>query len=246
MKVPWATFKTIVGAKNIAMNYVETNGYYHLLASDGGLSLECDLFKAPSDPSDLNDFVNNYKSSSNPHSQPRDCDEATLYRLKMAPSGWTYQLSSTELTTSKLASLVSLDHMLAPRNESTLKFYDQSMTELTTQESISASCQWTIFDYEPAFDYEIIAGALTVSSPPTTDVRVWVIAAPDIPFSYGGTRVLANGPNLRFKQTINTDGRVAKKMVYNQSLHTNKIRFKINHGVGIECSIMVELEYYRA
>jgi hypothetical protein len=176
---------------------------------------------------------------------PKDSDNANLYRLKMAPSGWTYQLASLEVTTSLLSSGVSLNYDNSNRNDLTLKFYDSSMTELTTQPTIDSSCVVTVFDFEPLFDYEIIGGFVTIAETPTSDVRMWVIGVPDIPASYGGSKIMANGPNFRFTQTVKTDGRVAKRMTYDAAYHTNKLRFIVRHPIAERHNFMLNLEYYK-
>lgn len=176
---------------------------------------------------------------------PTDSDEASLYRLKMAPTGWTYQLASFELTTSKLNSSISLDYEGQSRGDCTIKFYDADDVELTTQGSLDTDCIKTVIDFEPTFDYEIIGGFVSALTVPTTNIRLWVIGVPDIPAAYGGTKVMANGPNFKFKQIIETDGRVAKRMTYSETYHTNKIRFEFVHNVGLQHEFMINMEYYR-
>lgn len=176
---------------------------------------------------------------------PKDSDNATLYRLKMAPTGWTYQLASMEVTTSLLNSGISLEYTGASRNDLMVKFYDASMVELTTKTTLDASCVVTVFDFEPTFDYEVIGGFVTIHEMPTTDVRMWVIAVPDVPASMGGSKIMANGPNFRFTKTVNTDGRVAKRLLYNATYHTNKLRFLVRHAAGAQHNFMLNLEYYK-
>lgn len=176
---------------------------------------------------------------------PKDIDNAALYRLKMAPAGWTYQLLSLEVTTSLLNSLVSLHRDGTSRGDATIKFFNASDVELTDQTTMDSTCTKTVFEFEPSYDYEIIGGFVSIADQPVNDVRMWVVAVPDVPAAYGGSKVMANGPNFKFKTMIETDGRVAKRLSYDATNHTNKLQFVIKHTAGEQHNLMLNLEFYK-
>jgi hypothetical protein len=110
---------------------------------------------------------------------------------------------------------------------------------------MDATCTKTVFEFEPSYDYEIIGGVVVIANSPTNDVRMWVVAVPDVPAAYGGSKVMANGPNFKFKTQIETDGRVAKRLTYSSTTHTNKLQFIIQHPAGEQHNLMLNLEFYK-
>jgi hypothetical protein len=185
------------------------------------------------DGADCVDFETNFKSLGNKSSS--DIDGVMLVRPKAARKGATFQLNSPEFTTSTVGSLAHKAVNGSDLNQCTLKFYDANNVELTTQQDCDTLCVKTVLDFEPPFDYELIGGNARVAATINENVRLWVTAVPDIPYAYGGSRMMAQNVNLRFNAPgigIDLDGKVSKALVYSNTLHTNKLRVTITHPAG--------------
>lgn len=173
----------------------------------------------------------------------KDVEGAALQRLKAAPSGWTYQLIGTEFETSKLESLVS------PLASGTveLKLYNSSNALITDQVVADADCVKTILDWMPSYAYEIIGGTIKFLPDITEDVRLSVIAVPDVPAVAGGSKIMVNKVNLKFADPQNgvvADGRASKRMdpsVYN----TTKLRIQLDHPAGHKTKFILFVEHFK-
>ena len=177
-----------------------------------------------------------------------DTDNALIIRLKAAQAGWTYHLTAPEFTTSTVASLYHKNAAGTDLNECVVKYYDANDVELTTQGSCDTDCVKTVFYFEPTWNYEIIGGTLKTVSTVSENVRCWVIAVPDVPAIYGGSKVMVQGVNLKFidpNNGIEADGRATKFMTYNATYHTNKIQLIIKHPAGHKEDLMMAFEVYR-
>jgi hypothetical protein len=180
---------------------------------------------------------------------PKDNDGATIIRPKAAKSGWTYHLTAPEFTTSTINSLYHKDIAGNDLNESWVKFYDVNNTELTTQGSCDTDCVKTVFTFEPAWDYEIIGGTIKTFNDITDNIRIWVVAVPDVPAIYGGSKVMAQNINLKFIDSnngIEADGRVSKFMQYSNTYHTNKVQMTVRHPAGAKEAMMMAFEVFKA
>lgn len=180
---------------------------------------------------------------------PKDADGSIISRTKAAKAGWTYHLTAPEFVTATINSLVHQDVSGNNLNEASVKFYDTNNTELTTQGSCDTDCVKTVFTFEPTWDYEIIGGTLKTLGSVTQNVRVWVVAVPDVSAQYGGSKVMIQGANLKFidpNNGIEADGRASKYMTYSATYHTNKLQVTIKHPAGCKEEIMMAFEVFRA
>ena len=180
---------------------------------------------------------------------PKDADGSVIMRAKAAKAGWTYHLTAPEFTTSKIDSLYHKDVAGTDLSQCTVKYYDASNVELTTQGTCDTDCVKTVFSFEPAWDYEIIGGTIKTVGAVTENVRVWVIAVPDIPAIYGGSKVMVQSVNLKFidpNNGIEADGRASKYMTYSATYHTNKLQLILKHPAGHQEDIMMAFEVYKA
>ena len=244
IKVDWTTFKNNATTRSLSIQYVEFNDYYHTVIFDGQLEIMCLVPK--DDGADCVDFETNFKSLGNKSSS--DSDGALIVRPKAAKSGWSFCMTAPEFETSVLNSLYHVDSDGNVLNECTLKFYDVNNTEITTTEGMTA-CTKTVLDFEPPYNLEVIGGTLKFANTVNSDFRVFVIAVPDIPYNYGGSRVMVQNVNLRYidpKGGIISDGRASKFLAYNATYHTNKLRVVIRHPAGEALKISVLFEIYRA
>jgi hypothetical protein len=244
-----------------------------VIVPPGSLDLDSSLwFSLYSDPlflSDIrlnniliNDGVNDYSAPTSEEYvkfavtgieyNNKDTDGANIVRLKAAKKGWSFWAVPIEITTSTLnGSLFCQDSTGTDIPGITCKIYDGSDTEITTAGDANANlltCVKTVVDFEPAFDYEIIGGALRINSNPAQDVRLWIVGAPDIPAIYGGSKEFASGVNLKFlapDSSFEVDGRVTKFLSYNPDTHQSKMRIILKHPAGLQVNLQTVIQVYR-
>ena len=242
----WSDFKTRVASKS-KLRFVDRDSFYYIYYQDEGGFFETSILKDSG--SDQTDFEANYQSSANKSSEPQaDSDNAYIQRNKIAPTGWTYQLRAIEVETSLLDSVYNKKADLSNWGDATVKFYNGSGTELTDQSVLDTDCVKTVLDFEPAYDFEIIGGFAKILADPTNPIRIWVIAVPDVPEAYGGSKLMVSGVDFRFIGTtdkVEADGRASKRMNYSASLHTNKLRVIFAHAAGEKHKLLIGFEHYK-
>ena len=256
MKVQWPDLKSFVNARTLSIQWVEFTDKYYLWAIDGKLQFECELLKSPSDTTDLDDFVNNYKALGNKRLDPRDSDGSPLQRAKITTTGWSYCLHGLEFETSKLNSIYSKKPDNTDYNFHTIKFYkDVNGTDVEiidgdlNQTFLDANCIKTIVTWEPTYDYEIVGGALKQKSIPTEDLHLWVIGAPDIPEAYGGSKVFVTAVDLAYiglEEGVKVDGRAPKYLEYSATIHTSKLALVFRHSLGFKHKLHMLFEIFKA
>jgi len=253
MKIEWSVFKGIIDSKTLSIQYTEDSRFYYLSLFDGPQILECELDKNPSDATDLTDFETNYKANGNKSLWQYDTDGAQIVRTKAAKKGWSFWALPIEITTSAIgASVYAKDSTGTDIPGITGKIYNSSNVEITVPGLLDVNlgtCTKTVVDFEPAFDYELIGGALSINSNPAVDARVWIIGAPDIPAIYGGSREFASGINLKFlapDSRFEIDGRVTKYVPYNATTHSGKLRIIVKHPAGTTINMQIIIHTYRA
>lgn len=182
---------------------------------------------------------------------PRDSDGAKLSRTKITQSGWTFDQRSVKFTTAKLSSVRSNKYDNSSWGDVTLTLYDAQGNQIT-QTQDEANCVKTIIDWEPNYDYDLIAGVANVITLPTgyaKDAYMWNIFVPDLTPAQGGTVVTINDRTI-ISDVINVsipmsaDGRVPKTMYYDAVYHTNKIRTQIIHKAGDQIKIEMLYDHY--
>jgi hypothetical protein len=181
----------------------------------------------------------------------RDSDGAMIVRNKAAKKGWTFCSLPIEFETSRLSdTLYSQDVNGNPRAFVTMKSYDAQDNEVTTPGLLNANYATivkTVIDFEPPYDYEIIGGDLRTLTTIVNDMRLWIIAAPDVPAPQG-SKEMGGGINLRYLSPGNVfsvDGRVSKYATYHPVYHTNKIRMVFKYPAGTNESIMIVIQFYK-
>lgn len=250
MNLQWTEFKAIAVTKALSMQWVEDSKFYYLTTIDGMMELHCVVDKNPTDATELNDFVNNFKAAGN--ASFSDIDGIPFMRLKASKKGWSFWAVPIEITTSTLqGSAYCKDAAGNDISGITCKIYDGNNAEITTAGLLNAnlnSCVKTVLDFEPSFDYEMIGGALRINSNPSTDIRLWIIGAPDIPAQYGGSKEFASGVNLKFMapdSSFEIDGRVTKYVTYNAQTHQGKLRVILKHPAGTSVNMQIIIHTYR-
>ncbi len=192
-------------------------------------------------------YVNDQSNYNN-----RDTDGAIISRNKAAKKGWSFWAIAPEITTSTLGgTLFCQDSSGNNIPGVSCKIYNDSNAEITTAGLLNANlntCVKTVLDFEMTFDYEIIGGALRINANQSQDVRLWIVAAPDIPAGLGGSKEFASGINLKFlapDSSFEVDGRVTKLVPYDAINHSGKIRVILKHPAGATLNLQVVIHLYR-
>lgn len=244
LQVRWASFKAFLDSRNATLHEFEDDNHYHLIAIDRRLQITC---KVPFD--EATEYEADYQAFANPTMSDQDGRDIVL--PSVAPEGWHYQYLVIEVETSKLSSIYCKDKDGSNLTTFTQSFYNGSGVQLVagTQAELDSNCVETRFTFEPPFDYSIIQGALIQKTTPTNDLRFWCVGAPDISEASGGSVVFAQGMNLSYyqeKTMFRTDGRVAKRLIYDATYHINKLGFYLKHDVGLNHKINFIIELYKA
>lgn len=243
IELDWTGFKQFITDSSLSFIYIsEPDGVsYSVFSMYQGFTLKSYI---KHDTADHTDFEDNYKSIGN--SKLADSDGTSLSRIKAATAGWTYQSRNIEVVTSKLTSVFNNDHTGLGWGDAVVKFYDMNDVELTTQNDLDTSCVKTVLDWEPLYDMELIGGSATIAAAPADDVRIWCVGVPDLVPAVGGTKIMVSGINFKFNRTVNLDGRVAKKMLYSATYHTNKMRTILTHPAGEQHAMSIVWEHYKS
>jgi hypothetical protein len=188
-------------------------------------------------------------------SSPRDSDGSPLQRAKVTNTGWHLQLHGIEFETSKLSS----ERSKKPDNTDfgflSMKFYKLvegvetiiSGADLN-QEFLDSNCVKTIVEWEPTHDIEVVGGFLKQIVIPSEDIRTWVVAAPDVPAVYGGSKPFCVNINLRYlglEDGLRVDGRASKSMTYSAIYHTTKLQLIFRHPAGFKHSLHMIFEIFK-
>ena len=180
---------------------------------------------------------------------PVDTDGAPLTRTKITQSGWHFQLHAIEFITSKLSSVYNSNDSEVDLGFTTIKYYNSAGAELVagTQAELDSDCVKTVIDWEANHDIEVIGGFFEQASQPTTDVRLWIEAIPDLPIIYGGSvPFVQGGLNLRLLSgKIDIDGKTPKMLSYDAVNHTNKFRITLTHDAGVQHDSMILFKIFR-
>lgn len=260
----WTAWKAVYAVKGSLFQYEENTTVYTIWTYDGPEVHVCQIYKGEvpyssvdvytqaQNDADKADFLANYQSLGNQPLYQSDTDGAQIVRPKAAKKGWSFWACPVELTTSTIGgSLYCKDAAGNDIPGLTCRIYNGADNEITTPGLLNANlgtCVKTVLDFEPAFDYEIVGGALRINSNPATDIRLWIIGAPDIPAIYGGSKEFASGINLKFVSSdgeFEVDGRVTKFIKYNAANHSGKLRILLKHPPGTEVNMQFVIHIYR-
>lgn len=254
----WSNFKAIcITSKGLSIQYEDLGPQYHILGPDrNNITWSITLDKLILDPEgsgtmvanpDATDFETTVKPSANgmiPDFQ-LDSDGATLSRVKVAPTGWNFNYRMVEIQLATVNGLVNNDQNGSAVGDATITLYDASGVVITDP-ALQGNAVKTVVDIEPPYNICVAGGALRMDTSPTSDVYLNVIAVPDIPASYGGSKVFIQNVNLSYIDGIiglDADGRAAKQLNYSAALHTSKFRFIFTHNAGYQfwCAILMEI-----
>lgn len=253
-KVTWTVLKALAAAKTTPVQYVDTSlGYYQVFITDNAVQFNTVIHKTDPRSSDQVDFEDNYKDANiaNTPVTQLDTDGAQIVRNKAAKKGWTFCSLPIEFETGRLSdTLFSQDSEGNARSYITLKAYNAGGSEVTTPGLLNVNYGTivkTVIDFEPPFDFEIIGGDLRTLTSIASDLRLWIVAAPDIAAPYG-SKEMGGGINLRYMapgNVFSVDGRVSKFAKYSASLHTNKIRLIFKYEAGLNEALQINVQLYK-
>lgn len=248
----WTNFKNQVTTGGLPYRYLSIDNTYFIYAVDGSFEYETSIAQTTPASADQTDFETNFKNVAFSTFSQLDTDGAEIVRIKAAKKGWSFWAVPVEITTSTIGGT-----MFAQTSDGTniswvnCKIYDGNNAEITTPGLANinlASCVKTVLDFEPTFDFEIIGGALRINSNPATDIRLWIVGAPDIPAQFGGSKEFASGINLKFlapDSSFEIDGRVTKFLSYNPATHQGKMRVILKHPAGTQINLQLVIHLYR-
>lgn len=256
MRLDWTPFKGAINAGGLLFRYFELDDCYLIFAVDEPFTFECTLPKDGG--ADQIDFDGNYKAKASPSVSQFDTDGAQIVRNKAAKKGWTFCSMPIEIATSRLQSgntdatddMYAKDYLGNARTFITHKIYDNSDVEITAPGLLGANYNTavkSVIDFEPPYDYEVIGGDIRTLSAINADIRLWLIAVPDIA-APTGSKEMGGGINLRYLSPGNVwevDGRVTKFATYNASFHTNKIRLLLKYAAGTHENLQVIIQLYK-
>lgn len=251
-KHPWTNFKTLVYNQDLFIRMDERDACYYLTALDGPITHRCDIVKTDPASADQLDFETNYKASVNKKFTQADTDGAEIVRIKAAKKGWSFWAVPIEFTTCLLSNNLHCKDVNGNDIAGiSYRIYDSNDVQITVPGLANinlSTCTKTVIDFEPPFDYEIIGGSVRTNGNIGSDVRLWIVGAPDIPANLGGSKEFASGINLKFlapDSSFEVDGRVTKFMKYNATYHSGKIRLVLKHPAGAQINIQLVIQVYR-
>lgn len=172
---------------------------------------------------------------------PCDTDGSPLSRVKITKTGWGLQCHAIEFTTSKLDSVNDIDADGEDWGFSTIKFFDENDTELTTQEDITSSCVCTELYFEPTNDYEVIGGEMWQKEVPTAPIRC------NLRHALTGHEFCTGGFNAEFLPAHGCkkmDGRAPKLLPYNATYHTGMLVMTTRHPAGVQHDFQLVIEIF--
>jgi hypothetical protein len=226
------------------------------LGTEITINFKADLSTA--DKATLDTIVANHVPNPLPSAPEIQVDDqnAQLVRLKFATVGWTYLERCFNLQTSNLL-WSNFNPAGQDMNDLVIKLFDSTGALLNVYSSgvpvpndpSYANTVVTQLDFEPNYDYELIGGYFIQDQTPTSDVFIHLVAVPDIPSTYGGTKIMLQNFNLKYfsqLSKITADGRTSKRLTYSSTYHTNKLRLTIRHAAGLQHNLLIGVQYFKA
>lgn len=250
VKISWTQLKQYIATNSSSYQYVQDDNSYMVIINDSTkLYSIIPITEIPS-PEQL-EFETSYKSLAGQAGSQYDTDGAPIVRNKAAKKGWTFCSMPIEFETSRRSNkMYSKTADGSDRSFITLRVYDANDTELTDDGVLyagMATAVKTVIDFEPPHDYEVIGGELRTLTTISADMRLWLIAAPDVAAPLG-SKEMGGGINLKYLAPGNVwavDGRVTKYATYSAAYHTGKIRLIFKYDAGTNESLQVVVQMYK-
>lgn len=245
-RLSWTDFKSFLDTRNISAHLIlDTPAYILIEVYDGPLYRTCKLAKTSAD---YTEYQNDYQSDSN--KSFTDSDGIPISRQKVTETGWHAQAHGIEFTTAKVNSGYNKNSAEEDLGFLTVKFYDRSNIELTTQIGLSLSCVKTEVYWETKEEFDIVGGTLYQAANLSSNVRMWLIGAPDIsPENGGSIPFTAGGINLRHLGSyspLQLDGKVPKRLKDTNDNGGTKIKMVFLHEAGFQHSIFIIFNLFKS
>lgn len=192
-------------------------------------------------------------------SSPMDEQGKPYFTQSMTNTEWYYSPHSLDFYTAKYKSLYNRDHMGAGIDDGTdagdawLTFYDASGNEIVHggyeetdeefQARLAAGCVKTVMHWEKKEAFDVLGAQLYIGNAPVGRAYLWVVAAPDIPYEWGGSKpFMGRGMNLqmmREKSMHQFDAKTSKTVHYDDVYHSGKVDCVVKHAVGEQIGIQL-------
>lgn len=123
--------------------------------------------------------------------------------------------------------------------------YDAEGDEITAVENQGNAVK-TVIDFEPPFDYYLKNAKVYQYATLESDLRVWLVFAPDIPAEYGGSYEVGSNINLKYIISGSNIDFVTDKetrLNYDSENHSSKIRGVFTHAAGLQHELHITLGF---
>ena len=190
---------------------------------------------------------------------PRDAQGKPYFAQSVTNTEWYYSPHSLDFYTAKYKSLYNRNHLGAGIDDGTdagdawLTFYDADGNEIVHggyeetdeeyQARLTSQCVKTIMHWEKREAFDVVGAQLYIANAPTGRAYLWVIAAPDIPYEYGGSKpFMGRGMNLqmmREKSMHQFDAKTTKTVHYDPVYHSGRVDCIVKHAVGEQIGIQL-------
>lgn len=154
---------------------------------------------------------------------------------RLLKDDWFLQHREFEFNLSTMNSVHDKDRNGNDLGDTTLKFYDASWTELTTQAAIDAGCVHTVVRFQPSTEYGVKACYCTQIVQPTSNIYAYVslVTPTELP-SPNPSAVFApmgnGGFNMAFVAPAGRIGLDEPSYIFLQA--AQYIRWQFDHAVG--------------
>jgi len=195
---------------------------------------------------------------------PTDEQGKPYFTQSVTNTEWYYSPHSLDFYTAKYKSLYNRKHDGNGIDDGTdmadayLSFYDAEGVEIVHggyeetdegyQARLTAGCVKTVMTWEKIESFDVVGAQLYIANQPVGRAYLWVIAAPDIPYEYGGSKAfMGRGMNLqmmRDKSVHNFDAKTSKTVHYDPVYHSGKVSTIVKHAVGEQIGIQIIFVLY--
>lgn len=192
-------------------------------------------------------------------SSPTDEQGKPYFTQSVTDTEWYYSPHSLDFYTAKYKSLYNRTHAGAGIDDGTdagdawLTFYDADGNEIVHggyeetdehyQARLTEECVKTVMHWEKQESFDVVGAQLYIGNAPVGRAYLWVIAAPDIPYEYGGSKpFMGRGMNLqmmREKSMHQFDAKTSKTVHYDPVYHSGKVDCIVKHAVGEQIGIQL-------
>lgn len=261
--VSWEEFKVALTTKAAPFQSEDDGNLITVWFYDGPEVFMCTLWKTnipqvlldngfdvEANDDAVREFNTSYRSLANAPVVPKSKDGRVASRTLIANRMTTFKKRVMMLTTSSPSSVHNINPVTGVSyNDTLVRCYDVAGNLLNGNYTF---CVKTVIDWEPAYNYEVVGGAVDVPASlinsATSEWFVSAVGVPDLPPEMFGSidyisetciEALANN-------RIESDGRAISYMPYRYGgiPGTNKLRFIIKHPAGQAKRFQFHIDHY--